>query len=184
MTKEATPIRRLNDLQDVRGERPTRAAPIRRAEADGSSAAGNRPWGGTRVALRGAITKWSANSESLRPRVVAEQRGAPVRTLRVARAGGVAPVRSRDEGGQARGPLHVFSVDRGARRCLAMTTGTLTSSLPKVSRETARYKRQRNPARRRWCRWPDLLLWRTQHPPVKARRTAQRAGSAREAAIR
>jgi hypothetical protein len=182
--KEATPIRRVNDLQNVRGERPTRAAPNRRAEADGGSAAGDGPWGGTRAALRGAVTKWSANSESLRSRVVAEQRGAPVPTLRVARAGSVEPARSRDEGGHARGSLHVFSVARGARRCLSMTTGTLTSFLPNVGGVTARHKRERNPVRRRRCRWPDLLLQRTQHPPVKAWRTAERAGSVREATIR
>jgi hypothetical protein len=183
--KEAIPIRRPNDLLDVRGERPTRAGPSPRAEAVGSSAAGDRPWGGTRVAPRGVVTKWSANSESPRSREVAEQRGAPVPTVRVARAGNVEPVRSWDEGGQAHGPLHVFSVVRGARRCLAMTTGSLTSSpLKALGGVTARYKRQRNPVRRRWRRWPHLLLRRTQHPPVKARRTAARAGSAREDRIR
>lgn len=168
----------------MRGERPTRAAPNRCAEADGGSAAGDRPWGGTRAALRGAVTKWSATGEPLRTRVVAEQRGAPVPTLRVACAGDDEPVRSWDEGGQAHGSLHVFSAARGARWCLSTTTGTLTSSLPNVGGVTARYKRQRNPGRRRWCRWPDLPLQRTQHPPVKARRTTERAGSVREERIR
>ena len=173
--KEVTPIRRSNDLPH--GEKPTRAGPIPRAEADGGSAAGDRPWGRTRAAPRGAVTKWSANSEPLRSRVVAEQRGAPVRTLRVACAGSVEPARSWDEGGQAHGPLHVFSVVRGARWCLSMTTGTLTSFLPNVGGVTARYKRERNPVRRRWCRWPDLRLWRTQHPSVKAQRGAERVWS-------
>jgi hypothetical protein len=179
-----SPIRRPDVFSNVSGERPTRAAPIRRAEADGNSAAGNGPWGGTRVALRGAITKWSASSEPLRPRAVAEQRGAPVPTLRIAWTDDVEPVRSWDEGGQAHGSLHVFSVVRGARRCLWTTTGTLTSFPPNVGGVTARYKHQRNPVRRRWCGWPDLLLRRTQHLPVKARRRAERVGSARKEGIR
>jgi hypothetical protein len=177
--KEATPIRRSNVLLDVRGERPTRAGPIPRAEADGGPAAGDRPWGGTRAALRRVVTKWSANSESLRPRVVAWQRGAPVPALRVACAGDVEPVRPWDEGGQAHGSLHVFSVARGARWCLSMTTGSLTSSPPRgLDGVTARYKRQRNPVRRRMRRWPHLRLRRSQHPPVKARCGAERARSA------
>lgn len=66
-----------------------------------------------------------------------------------------------------------------------MTTGSLTSSASRgLDAVTARYKRQRNPVRRRWCRWPDLHLWRAQHPPVKARGWAERAGSAREETAR
>lgn len=183
--KEVTPIRRSNGLPHVRGEKPTRAGPNPRAEAAGGPAAGNRPWGRTRAALQRAVTKWSAGGEPLRPRVVAWQRGAPVLTLRVACAGDVVPVRPWDEGGQAHGSLHVFSVGRGARRCRLMTTGSLTSFPPGgFGGITARYKRQRNPVRRRWRRWPDLRLRRTQHPPVKARSGAERAWSACEETVR
>lgn len=179
--KEVTPIQRSNDRLHVRGEKPTRAGPTPRAEAAGGPAADNRPWGRTRAALQGAVTEWSARGEPLRPRVVAWQRGAPVPTVRVACAGDVEPVRPWDEGGQAHGSLHVFNVGRGARRCRTMTTGSLTSSSPRnLDGVTARYKRRRNPIRRRWRGWPDLRLRRTQHPPVKARRGTERAGSARK----
>ena len=183
--KEVTPIRRPNGLPHVRGEKPTRAGPTPRAQAPDGSAAGNRPWGGTSIAPQGGVTKWSVRSEPLRPRTVAWQRGALVPTERVARAGDARSVRPWDEGGQAHGSLHVISAGRGARRCLPTTTGSLTSSASRgFGAETARYKRQRNPVRRRRCGWPHLRLWRTQHPPVKARGWAERAGSAREETAR
>ena len=66
-----------------------------------------------------------------------------------------------------------------------MTTGTLTPSPSSTCLgETGRYKHMRNPVRRRWRGWPDLRLWRTQHPPVKARRAAGRTGCVRLEAIR
>jgi hypothetical protein len=65
------------NLRYVRGERPSCAGPTTRAEASGSSVAGNWPWGRTRAGPRGPVTKWSARSESLRVRMVAYQRGAP-----------------------------------------------------------------------------------------------------------
>jgi len=183
--KEVTPVRRSNSLPHVRGEKPTRAGPTPRAQAPDGSAAGNGPWSRTSIAPQGGVMKWSVRSEPLRPRVVAWQRGALVPTERVARAGDACPVRPWDEGGQAHGSLHVISVGRGARRCLPTTTGSLTSSASRGSgAETARYKRQRNPVRRWSRRWPHLRLWRTQHPPVKARGWAERAGSAREETAR
>ena len=83
---EENPVRRA--YHHVRGAKPTRAGSAPRAEITGSSAAGDWPWGRTRIALRGAITKWSARDELLRFRMVAWQRGAPVRIVRVAWGGG------------------------------------------------------------------------------------------------
>lgn len=183
--KEVSPIRRSNGLPHVRGEKPTSAGPTPRAQAPDGSAAGNRPWGRTSIAPQGVVTEWSVRSEPLRPRVVACQRGALAPTERVACAGDVRPARPWDGDGQAHGSLDVVSAGRGARGCLPMTTGSLTSSASRsLGAVTARYKRQRNPVRRRRCGWPHPRLWRTQHPPVKARGWAERAGSAREETAR
>lgn len=74
----------MKGLRYVRGERLTRAGPKPRAEAALSSAAGNRPWGGTRAGPRGAVTKWSGRGETVRFWEVARQRGALVLYERVA----------------------------------------------------------------------------------------------------
>ena len=180
------PIRRLNDLLHVRGEKPTRAGPIPRAEAAGGSAVGNRPWGRTRVAPRGAVMEWSARGEPVRLRMVAWQRGAPVQTPRVAWDVGASSCVS-FVGCRRIGPRVPARADRdrGARRHSTTTTGTLTPSPSSCfGGVTGRYKRPRNPVRRRWHRWPDLCLRRTQHLPVKARPMASRVWSARAEASR
>lgn len=127
-------------LLHIRGEKPTRAGPIPRTEATGSSAAGDWPWGRTRAGPRGAVTKWSARSEPLRFRLVAYQRRAPVRRVRVAwgccsaaSLAGCSRIGPSVPGRGYRG--------RGARRQLMATTGTLTPSSPEWSGwVTGRYK--------------------------------------------
>jgi hypothetical protein len=111
---------------------PTRAGPNPRAEASGSSAAGDWPWGRTRAALRGAVTKWSAGGELLRFRLVAYQRRAPVRRGRITWGGrlaaslaGCSRIGPSVPGRGYRG--------RGARWHLMATTGTLTPSTPEWS---------------------------------------------------
>jgi len=181
-----TPIRRMNDLPHVRGERPTRAGPIPRAEVPGGSAAGNRPWSGTSVAPRGVATEWSARGEPLRLRMVARQRGAPVRILRVACEAGAHP-RVSLVGCRRIGPRVPARVDRGrgARWHSTTTTGNLTlSPSSQLGGVTGRYKQQRNPTRRRRHGWPDLCPRRTQHPPLKARPMTSRAWSVRGEASR
>jgi hypothetical protein len=127
-------------LLDVRGEKPTRAGPNSRAEAAGGSAAGDWPWGRTRAAPRGVVTEWSARSEPLRFRLVAFQRRAPVRRVRVAwgcssaaSLAGWIRISPSVPGRGYRG--------RGARRHLMATTGTLTPSRRNSSGwVTGRYK--------------------------------------------
>lgn len=181
---EVTPDSPMNDLPHVRGERPTRAGPSPRAEAPDSSAAGNGPWGGTRPASRGAGTKWSVRDELVRSRMVAWQIGAPALAERVARVG--SGPSDTLVGCRRIGPRGAARDYRGrrARRYPTMTTGTLTPS-PPMGGVTVRYKHERNPGRmRRWRGWPDLRLWRTQHPPHKARPMAGRARGARLEASR
>jgi hypothetical protein len=110
----------------VGGERPTRAGPDARAEVADSSAAGDGPWGGTRLAPRGGSTKWSVSGELLRSRVVAWRIGAPFPRSRVAWGGSfsaASPV-----GCTRIGPSDAERAYRGreARRQPTMTAGTLT----------------------------------------------------------
>jgi hypothetical protein len=119
---------------------PTRAGPNPRAEALGSSAAGNWPWGRTRAVLRGAVTEWSTRGELLRFRMVAYQRRAPVRRGWVAwgcrLAASLAGCNRIGPSVPGRGYR-----GRGARWHPMATTGTLTSSAPEWSGwVTGRYK--------------------------------------------
>ena len=131
----------MKDLSFVRGEKPTRAGPNPRAEAAGSSAAGDGPWGRTRFGPRGPGTKWSASSELLRCSKGGATGGAPVRFLRVACDAETSRVMSMgwsriDSSAPERDYRH-----REARWRTTMTAGTLTSSEPEWSGEvTARYK--------------------------------------------
>ena len=128
----------------VRGEMPTRAGPapvrklltaLRRATSRGAR---------TRVALQGAVTKWSVSGEPVRFRMVASQIGAPVQLPRVARGLGERPLHS-PSGCNWIGPTVARRDYRGrqARWQSAMTTGTLTSSEAgcRPVEETSRYKR-------------------------------------------
>ena len=159
----------------VGGEKPTRAGPDARAEAGGSSVAGDWPWGGTRGALRGAFTKWSVVGELLRSRMVADQAGAPVHASRVAWGCGDFS-RSSPLGCSWIGPADTGRAYRGreARWQPAITAGTLTSSASGVFGVVRdRYKRTRSPVfMRRRGGWSSPSPRRTQHLSVKAQPTA------------
>jgi hypothetical protein len=133
---------RAEGMHHVSGEKPTRAGPEPRAEAADCSAAGDWPWGGTRVALRGVVTKWSVSGELVRFRVVALQIGAPVPFPRVAWEAGERP-RLSPPGCSWIDPEDAQRAyrSRQARWQPAMTTGTLTSSPANVAGVTGRYKR-------------------------------------------
>lgn len=130
-------------MSHVRGETPTRAGPVpvrklltalRRVTGRGAR---------TRVALRGAATKWSVSGELVRFRMVASQRGAPVPLPRVARGQGERPLLS-PPGWSWIGPADAVRDDRSrqARWQPATTAGTLTPSEADVLAEvTSRYKR-------------------------------------------
>ena len=131
-------------VSHVRGERPTRAGPVpvrklltalRRVTGRGAR---------TRVALQGAVTKWSVSGELVRFRKVASQRGAPVQLPRVARDLGDCPLLSLS-GRNWIGPTVARRDDRSrqARWQSAMTTGTLTPSEAgcRPAEVTSRYKR-------------------------------------------
>jgi len=126
-------------MSHVRGETPTRAGPspvrkllaaLRRVTGRGAR---------TRVAPRGAVTRWSVSGESLRSRVVASQTGAPVPLQRVAWRCVVLPspgcswISLANAGRAYRG--------REARWQPATTTGILTPSAADFSAKvTSRYK--------------------------------------------
>jgi len=126
-------------MSHVRGETPTRAGPspvrklltaLRRVTGRGAR---------TRVAPRGAVTRWSVSGESLRSRVVASQKGAPVPLQRVAWKRVVFP----SPGCSWIGLANAGRAYRGreARWQPAMTTGTLTPSEADFSAKvTSRYK--------------------------------------------
>jgi len=131
-------------MSHVRGETPTRAGPspvrkrltaLRRVTGRGAR---------TRVAPRGAVTKWSVSGEPVRFRMVASQIGAPVPFPRVAREPGRFPLLS-PPGCSWIGLADAVRVDRGrqARRQPSMTAGTLTpSEAGRCPAEvTSRYKR-------------------------------------------
>lgn len=134
---------RVLGMSHVRGETPTRAGPVpvrklltalRRVTGRGAR---------TRVALRGAVTRWSVSGESLRFRMVASQIGAPALPQRVAWKLGVATEFP------APGWSWISPVNAGrAYRCRearwqpATTTGILTLSKADVfAKVTNRYKR-------------------------------------------
>jgi len=75
---------RKESESNVRGEKPTRAAPsaVRRPTTAPRRATGRGER--TRAALRGAVAKWSVADQSFRSREVAFQRSAPVQPLRIA----------------------------------------------------------------------------------------------------
>jgi hypothetical protein len=162
----------------IGGEKPTRADPDSRAEAGGSSVAGDWPWGGTRDALRGVFAKWSVVGELLRSRMVADQVGAPVHSSRVAWGCGDFS-RSSPPGCSWIGPADTERAYRGreARWQPAITAGTLTSSASGVLGVVRdRYKQTRNPVfMRRRGGWSSPSPWRTQHLSVKAQPTAPRS---------
>jgi hypothetical protein len=125
-------------MSHVRGEKPTRAGPpsvrkrlaaLRRVTGRGAR---------TRAAPRGAVTRWSANSELVRSRVVASQIGTPAPLPRVVweRRWLSLP------GCRWIGPAGAGRAYRGrqARWQPAMTTRTLTSSSAQAA-VTGRYKR-------------------------------------------
>lgn len=126
-------------MSHVRGETPTRAGPspvrklltaLRRVTGRGAR---------TRVAPRGAVTRWSVSGESLRSRVVASQTGAPVPLQRVAWEHVVLP----SPGWSRIGPANAGRAYRGreARWQPATTTGILTpSKAGRFAKVTSRYK--------------------------------------------
>jgi len=130
-------------MSHVRGETPTRAGPcpvrklltaLRRVTGRGAR---------TRVAPRGAVTGWSVSGESLRSRMVASQKGAPVPLQRVVWERGDTVV-SPSSGWSWIGPANAGRAYRGreARWQPAMTTGILTpSEADSSAKVTSRYKR-------------------------------------------
>jgi hypothetical protein len=125
-------------MSHIRGERPTRAGPLpvrklltalRRVTGRGAR---------TRVALRGAVTRWSANSELVRFRMVASEIGTPVPLPRIVRERRWLSL----PGCRWIGPAGAGRAYRGrqARRQPAMTTRTLTSSAARAA-VTGWYKR-------------------------------------------
>lgn len=113
--------------------------PILRAEASAGSAAGDRPWGGTRAGPRGAVTKWSGRSEILRFRVVAYQDSAPVPCMRVAWR--VSSRRRRNVDGLSPSYTGRAYRDRGSREPSLVTVGTSHIMEAEMVRpKTRRYK--------------------------------------------
>lgn len=132
----------MKGFRIVSGEKPTRAGPSSRAEAAGSSAAGNGPSGQNQgSAPRGVVTKWSASRSSLGVRVVACQRGAPVQTVRVAWCSGSTSASSAAKTGDGRRFLDVVIAIGEQEGVPTMTAGTLTSSTSEFAEVvTGRYK--------------------------------------------
>ena len=160
----------------VSGERPTRAGPNPCADVSGGFAAGDWPWGRTRVGLRGPVSEWSTRDRLVRfPAGGASSwRTHPLMVGRVASSDVVVEIQM--------GRLD------GLGACLSESAGKIATDDDRgnphavqtrfVWGGTGRYKLCESRSRRRWRDGRCRVLWRAQQNSDKARPMAPREGTA------